>query len=49
MAYIRNLPDTFDSDVVTEIDGRLDDICKSQGVHIPLAVESGSRAWVSIT
>ena len=41
---MRSLPADFDPAIVTAIDGRLDAIVAS-GVAIPLAVESGSRAW----
>jgi len=42
---LRSLPSSFPADVVAAIDGRLDDICTAEGVRIPLAIESGSRAW----
>lgn len=42
---IRDIPAAMDAGVVARIDARLDDIVRSEGVAIPLAVESGSRAW----
>jgi predicted nucleotidyltransferase len=42
---LRSLPDNFSPDAVAAIDARLDAICAEDGVAIPLAVESGSRAW----
>jgi predicted nucleotidyltransferase len=42
---LRRLPDSFSLDTVAAIDARLDAICAEQGVAIPLAIESGSRAW----
>ncbi len=42
---LRAIPPIFPKSTVTEIDGRLDDICRAHGVRIPLAIESGSRAW----
>ncbi|GGE54199.1 hypothetical protein GCM10007276_34100 [Agaricicola taiwanensis] len=41
----RNIPSSMDSAIVAEIDARLDAIRSSEGVAIPLAIESGSRAW----
>lgn len=41
----RFLPDDFDPAVVTAIDGRLAEVERDQRVRIPLAIESGSRAW----
>ncbi len=41
----RSIPDTFDPATVSAIDARLAGIRASEGVHIPLAIESGSRAW----
>ncbi|MET0307151.1 MAG: nucleotidyltransferase domain-containing protein [Sphingomonas sp.] len=35
----------FDPRVVAEIDARLDEVCARHRVAIPLAIESGSRAW----
>jgi predicted nucleotidyltransferase len=35
----------MDSDVVAQIDARLAGIAHEHGVRIPLAIESGSRAW----
>ncbi len=45
MAQLRSLPADFAPDVVAAIDGRLEGICARDGVAIPLAIESGSRAW----
>jgi predicted nucleotidyltransferase len=42
---LRAVPDTFDPAVVRSIDQRLADACADEGVMIPLAIESGSRAW----
>ncbi|GLK57435.1 hypothetical protein GCM10008170_34550 [Methylopila capsulata] len=35
----------MDDAIVRMIDSRLDDVRRSEGVAIPLAIESGSRAW----
>jgi len=42
---VRDLPSSFDPLTVAAIDARLADIQRAQGVTIPLAIESGSRAW----
>jgi uncharacterized protein len=42
---LRELPATMDSAVVAKIDARLASIRQGQRVEIPLAIESGSRAW----
>ena len=42
---LREVPDSFDPRALAEIDRRLAEIKKERGVHIPLAIESGSRAW----
>jgi predicted nucleotidyltransferase len=42
---LRNFPDDFSPKAVTAVDAQLDQICLEHGVSIPLAVESGSRAW----
>lgn len=42
---MRNIPKNFDSSSVAEIDRRLRDIANNDEVIIPLAIESGSRAW----
>jgi uncharacterized protein len=42
---MRALPDSFDSAVVAEIDGRLVEVRLGHGVAVPWAIESGSRAW----
>ena len=45
LLVLRSIPPTFDQEVVARIDARLADIRVSQAVAIPLAIESGSRAW----
>lgn len=42
---LRNIPDSMTPEAVAEVDGILDAIRREHGVHIPLAIESGSRAW----
>lgn len=42
---MRAVPDSLDAAVVAAIDGRLARVCAEHGATIPLAVESGSRAW----
>lgn len=42
---IRNIPADMSPEAVAQVDGILAAIRREQGVHIPLAVESGSRAW----
>ena len=42
---MRAIPDSFAPAVVAEIDRRLAALEMSQGVSIPWAIESGSRAW----
>ena len=42
---LRQVPDAFEPRALTEIDRRLAEIKRDRGVHIPLAIESGSRAW----
>jgi predicted nucleotidyltransferase len=42
---LRDLPRTFSRAAVAAIDARLADIERDHGVSIPLAIESGSRAW----
>lgn len=42
---LRSIPSTFDPTTVAAIDARLAAICESEAVAIPLAIESGSRAW----
>lgn len=42
---LRSIPDSFDQDIVAAIDARLDAIVQDENVAIPLAIESGSRAW----
>ena len=41
----RTLPDTFDPAIVAGIDARLAAAERDQHVRIPIAIESGSRAW----
>ena len=43
MTPLRAIPDSMDPAIVTQIDARLDGI--RAGVTVPLAIESGSRAW----
>jgi predicted nucleotidyltransferase len=45
MSDLRHVPASFAPEVVAEIDRRLDETCTAHGVFIPLAIESGSRAW----
>ncbi|PYE88941.1 nucleotidyltransferase domain-containing protein [Phyllobacterium leguminum] len=42
---MRALPDNFDSEAVDETYRRLEGVSRDERVIIPLAVESGSRAW----
>lgn len=42
---IRNIPDDMAPEAVAQVDAILAAIRREEGVHIPLAVESGSRAW----
>jgi predicted nucleotidyltransferase len=42
---IRAVPDDLDPAVVAGIDERLDGVERGHGVHVPWAIESGSRAW----
>lgn len=42
---MRAIPDSLDPAVVADIDRRLDGVGTAHGVTIPLAIESGSRAW----
>lgn len=42
---IRNIPASFSPATVAQIDRRLETICTEHEVAIPLAIESGSRAW----
>ena len=42
---LRNIPPSMDSSAVARIDARLRGIQAEQRVAIPLAIESGSRAW----
>ncbi len=45
MTDLRTLPASFDPATVAAIDERLTDVCATHDVAIPLAIESGSRAW----
>lgn len=42
---LRDIPPSVDAGVVAAIDARLDTVIEVHGVSIPLAIESGSRAW----
>ncbi|QIK64063.1 nucleotidyltransferase domain-containing protein [Leucobacter viscericola] len=42
---MRAIPSSMDSAVVESIDDRLAQVARDQGVRIPWAIESGSRAW----
>ncbi|QJW36673.1 DNA polymerase beta superfamily protein [Cellulosimicrobium protaetiae] len=42
---MRAVPDSLDPAVVRRVDARLDRVVRDERVAIPLAVESGSRAW----
>ena len=42
---LRDIPSSFDPETVSQIDDRLSWIEEAHGVSIPLAIESGSRAW----
>ncbi|GIT80642.1 hypothetical protein LLS1_23110 [Leifsonia sp. LS1] len=42
---MRAVPDTLDVSVVANIDARLARLAEEEGVVIPWAIESGSRAW----
>jgi predicted nucleotidyltransferase len=42
---LRSVPPGMSATAVASIDARLDAICRAENVAIPLAVESGSRAW----
>ena len=42
---MRAVPDSLDPAVVRRVDARLDAVVRDEQVAIPLAVESGSRAW----
>lgn len=41
----RSIPSSFAPDIVAAIDAQLDGIEREQKVVLPLAIESGSRAW----
>ncbi len=42
---MRSIPSDFSRETVTAIDATLDRVVRDDGVRIPLAIESGSRAW----
>lgn len=42
---LRSIPPEMDPSKVAQIDGLLDRAVAEYGVHVPLAIESGSRAW----
>lgn len=42
---MRSIPPDFDPETVAAIDARLDEIRRDERVAMPLAIESGSRAW----
>jgi uncharacterized protein len=42
---MRSVPVDFDSQALADIDGLLDNVMRDNRVSIPLAIESGSRAW----
>jgi hypothetical protein len=42
---LRAIPSFMEAESVARIDARLDDIQTTHGVAMPLAIESGSRAW----
>jgi predicted nucleotidyltransferase len=42
---LRAIPPFMDAQSVARIDARLAEICRDHAVAIPLAIESGSRAW----
>ena len=42
---MRAIPSSFDAAVVAAIDRRLDEVAATERARIPLAIESGSRAW----
>ena len=44
-ASLRSVPDSFSQAAVAAINARLEGICEKEAVSIPLAIESGSRAW----
>jgi predicted nucleotidyltransferase len=43
--FVKAIPESFSPEAVGDIDRRLADIERDHGVSIPLAIESGSRAW----
>jgi len=45
IAALRQIPESMDRTIVTAIDERLAHVRSENGVAIPLAIESGSRAW----
>lgn len=45
MTALHSIPESFAADEVAAIDARLDAVVRDERVTIPLAIESGSRAW----
>ncbi len=42
---LRHIPSDMDRDKVAGVDTLLDRVVREYGVFLPLAIESGSRAW----
>ena len=45
MVWLRSIDASMDTAIVAAIDDRLGGVAAEQGVRIPWAIESGSRAW----
>jgi predicted nucleotidyltransferase len=45
MPVFRAIPPDMSADAVQQVDAMLSEIQSTEGVHIPWAIESGSRAW----
>lgn len=45
MVWLRSIDASMNADIVAAIDDRLGGVAAEQGVRIPWAIESGSRAW----
>ena len=45
MTDLRSIPEDFAAEEVAAIDARLDAVVREERVAMPLAIESGSRAW----
>jgi XTP/dITP diphosphohydrolase len=43
--WLRAVPASMDPDVVAQVDARLASVARDEGLAVPLAIESGSRAW----